>query len=894
MPQPDELLRSIKKAEERIGQGKLKIFMGMVAGVGKTFAMLKAAHALKLNGQDPLVGYVETHGRPETEALILGLNILPRKKIPYKEVTLEEFDIDTCLALRPKLVLIDELAHTNVPGSRHHKRWQDVIEILNNGIDVYTTLNVQHVESRSETIAGVTGVRVTELVPDSVIDRADEIVLIDLIPDEIVVRLKEGKIYAPEKVDSATQNFFRVSNLTALREVALRLMAERVDHELKDLSNVSGVSNLKTHHKIMVAIFGSPYSESLIRYTRKMAYGLNCKWYAGYVSSRLSSPRESELLNKNIELVKQLGGEVVSIQNESVVEGLLSLAEQYGASQIVVGNSHAGSSLKRFLRGKSLPSLLIEKAVGIDINVISPVQKVSIESLRGSVKKRDFEMDWRGVLSTTGYLANVTFFNAIILPVVHYRAVGIIYLMGITIGSLFIKRYNIYLASLLGGLCWNVFFIPPKFTLHIEAQEDWMLLLLFIVAGVVIGTFTKRLQEKEKILLSEGNRATQLYSITKDLSQAEDTETLIQTVLLQIDRLFGCPASVFIRPWDVQDYDPDPEEARGNFSIPQKEEYALQWVVKNKLPAGRFTDTLPSSLGHYVPIISDKEVIGVMALDASKLTMLTHDQKITLDAIARQVATGLTRESLEFELRGKLVSEESERIYKTLLNSVSHEMRTPLAAIKGFASAIQDAIPTDDPYKIKNMAGEITHGVERLDYVVQNLLDMSRLESGNLKLNLDYIDLKELIQSALTKVKRFYGEKEIRLIVEKDLPLLYLDYFLIEQTVENIMRNAFLYTPVSSPLDIQVKVDEQFVCLVITDYGPGIKSVHLDDVFKKFYRENPERSGGLGLGLSICKAIIELHHGSISVQNIKGKGASFEIKLPRELDREILNERKPT
>ena len=893
MPQADEILKSIQKAEAKVGQGKLKIFMGMVAGVGKTYSMLKAAHALKESGQNPVVGYVETHRREETEELLEGLNVLPRKKIPYKDVYLEEFDIDACLLLKPKLVLIDELAHTNVPGSRHHKRWQDVLEILNNGIDVFTTLNVQHVESRSETIASVTGITVHELVPDSVIDRADEIVLIDLIPDEIVLRLKQGKIYAPEKVDAATQNFFKVSNLTALREVALRLMAERVDHELKDLSVIHGVVNIKTHHKILVAIFGSPYSESLIRYTRKLAYGLNCQWVAGYVNTdRPVSEKEKELLYRNIELVKQLGGEVVSTQNESVPEGILHLAQQYGASQIIVGKSHhRGKFLLRLLgKSTSLPHQLIDRADGIDINVISPSEKIAIHKTRVVPEKRkDFDFNWRSVLTTVGYVANLTFVNAILLPVVHYRAIGIIYLMGITVGSVFIKNYNVFMAAIIGGVCWNLFFIPPKFTFVIHHQEDWMLLILYLVAGLVIGSFTNRLKAKEEILKSEGTRATQLYSITKELSIAEDLDALIMTVQGQVERLFDCPVSVFLRPTDDIEYDPAPSQGRGNFFIPPKEEYALQWVVKNRLPAGRFTDTLPSSEGYYIPLIGDKKVIGIIAINVSKLNLLTHDQKLVLDAIARQLSTGFQRENLEFELRGKMVSEESERIYKTLLNSVSHEMRTPLAAIKGFASALTEENIAKDQAKVTNIANEVTQGVERLDYVVQNLLDMSRLESGNLKLNLDYIDLNELIVEAIRKVKKYNGDKEVRLQIPKDLPLFYLDYFLIEQSLENIMRNAFLYTPIDTPLDVDVKMEDRFLLIIITDYGKGIENADPNVVFKKFFREKPEQAGGLGLGLSICKAIIELHRGTISVSNIKEKGASFEIKLPRELDREILN-----
>ena len=890
MSQADDILKSIQKAEAKEGQGKLKIFMGMVAGVGKTYAMLKAAHALKDSGQKPVVGYVETHNREETADLLVGLEILPRKKIPYKDVFLEEFDIDACLELKPKLVLIDELAHTNVPGSRHHKRWQDVLEILNNGIDVFTTLNVQHVESRAETISSVTGITIHELVPDSVIDRADEIVLIDLIPDEIVGRLKQGKIYAPEKVDAATQNFFKVSNLTALREVALRLMAERVDHELKDLSVIHGVVNVKTHHKIMVAIFGSPYSESLIRYTRKLAYGLNCQWYAGYVNSdRPVSEKERSLLYRNIELVKQLGGEVVSTQNESVPEGLLNLAQQYGASQIIVGKSQRGKFLSRLLGNSSLPHQMIELAEGIDIHVISPNEKIAIKKTKAIHPRKDFDFNWRGVLTTLGYVANLTFVNAILLPVVHYRAIGIIYLMGITIGSVFIKNYNVFLAAIVCGACWNIFFIPPKFTFVVHAQEDWMLLILYLVAGLVIGNFTNRLKAKEEILKSEGNRATQLYNITKELSVAEDLDALIKTVQDQVERLFGCQVTVFLRPSDEGEYDPSLAEGRGNFIIPPKEEYALQWVVKNRLPAGKFTDTLPSSEGYYIPLIGDRKVIGIIAMNVHSLHLLTHDQKLVLDAIARQLSTGFQRESLEFELRGKMVSEESERIYKTLLNSVSHEMRTPLAAIKGFASALtEDSIATN-PEKVKNFANEVSQGVERLDYVVQNLLDMSRLESGNLKLNLDYIDIQELVEEAIKKVKKYYGEKEIHLSFEKDLPLIYLDYFLIEQTIENVIRNAFVYTPSETPLDISLSLEDRYLNVTITDYGKGITNADPNVIFRKFYRENPERAGGLGLGLSICRAILELHHGSISVSNIPGKGASFLIKLPRELDRELLN-----
>lgn len=889
MGQAEDILKSLKKEESRKGQGKLKIFIGMVAGVGKTYAMLKAAHQLKGNKVDVIVGYIETHGRKETEEQIVGLDLLPRKKISYKEVTLEEFDIDALLERKPKIVLIDELAHTNAPGSRHQKRWQDVIEILGQGIDVYTTLNVQHVESRADTIAGLTGIRIHELVPDSVIDRADEIVVIDLIPDELVDRLKTGKIYPADKIDAATTNFFKVSNLTALREISLRLMAERVDHELKDMTLIQGVGvSWKTNHKVMVAIFGSPYSESLIRYTRKLAYGLNCEWVAAHINTdRVFTEKERELLSKNIELVKQLGGEVVSTQNDSVSDGLLSLAHIHGITQIVVGKSERRSLISFFVKN-TLPYQLIKKSNGIDINVISPVQKATILKGAPVKEKADFDIDWRSLLSTTGFVANITIINAILLPLIHYRSIGMIYLMGIFIGSLVIKNYNVLFAAILGGICWNIFFLPPTFTFVVNHHEDWMMLLLYIVAGIVIGIFTNRLKKKEHILRTEGERATQLYNITKSLSKTKDIKQLIEVAGDELRKILQTKVSFFIRPPDMTDYDPSLKDCNGDFDVPPKEEYALDWVAKNKTPAGKFTDTLPSSSGYYLPLIGRKDCIGIIAIDASNIPVLSYDLKLIMDAVARQLSVGVDREQLQEELRTRMVHKESERIYKTLLNSVSHEMRTPLATIKGFSSALRNPELSKDSGKVMEMAGEITQGVERLDYVVQNLLDMSRLESGNLKLHLDYVDIVELINSAIHKVQKYFGEKKIIVSADKELPYFYLDYFLIEQTVENIIRNAYVYTPSEALIEIEVSVDQKYLNIEITDNGPGIQSSDPMKVFDKFFREAPQKTGGVGLGLSICKSIVEQHHGIMSAENARGKGARFKIRLPKELDREIL------
>ena len=505
-----------------------------------------------------------------------------------------------------------------------------------------------------------------------------------------------------------------------------------------------------------------------------------------------------------------------------------------------------------------------------------------------NVSKKNHELNLTSLLITTGFLAFLTLINFFLHKLIDYRALGMIYLMGITTASLYLKNYNIFLATILGAICWNLLFIPPKFTFAITAPEDWALLVLYLVAGIVIGTFMNRLKANEVILKAEKNRATQLYTITKALSSAEDVNSLNSIIRGEIKAIFNCPSCLILHEIPGNVFHPSRMTRNGD-SIPQtaEEEVIIQTVVRNQKPAGKLTDEFIESRYLYYPLVGEKKIIGILVLDLSAHNTFSSDSWLILDAMARQLSMGLLRERFEAELRGKMVNEESERIYKTLLNSVSHEMRTPLSAIKGFSSALLDKDLITDLDKIRTIAEEISLGVERLDYVVQNLLDMSRLESGNLKLKLDYADVVETLSTAVRKVKKFHGEKVVTLNAQKDLPLIYVDYFLIEQTFENIIRNSFIYTPGASPLEIQVEKEENFINVIITDYGAGIRSSDPEDIFKKFFREKPQEAGGLGLGLSICKSILELHKGYISVENLPGKGASFTLKIPRELDREM-------
>ncbi len=502
--------------------------------------------------------------------------------------------------------------------------------------------------------------------------------------------------------------------------------------------------------------------------------------------------------------------------------------------------------------------------------------------------KTDLKQNLKQVAITTSFLAFLTTLNYFLDKILDYRALGMIYLMGITTASLYLKNYNIVLATLLGAISWNFLFIPPKYTFSINAPEDWALIVLYLVAGLVIGTLMKRLKDKEDILRTEKNRATQLYSITKALSSAEDVNSLILLIRGEIHTAFNCSSCLILNEIPGFDFHPSKMTRIGDF-IPElkEEDLILQSIVRRLKPAGRFTDEFERSRYLYYPLFGEKKIIGILILDLLLHESFSSDSWLILDSMARQLSTGLLRERFEIDLRGKMVHEESERIYKTLLNSVSHEIRTPLSAIKGFSSALLDRDLTNDPERIRTIAEEISLGAERLDYVVQNLLDMNRLESGNLKLKLDYADVVETLNIAVRKVKKFHGEKIVTFNAEPDLPLIYVDYFLIEQVFENIIRNAFLYTPPNTPLEVDIEKEEHFIDVVITDHGPGLKSTNPDEVFKKFYREKPQETGGLGLGLSICKSILELHKGYISVENISPSGAKFTIKIPRELDREM-------
>lgn len=875
MSTPDQLLASLKRQETRKLQGRLKIYLGMVAGVGKTYAMLKVAHQLKEQRLDVVVGFVETHGRQDTIAQIGDLEVLPRLRSTHRDVELEEFDLDEALKRKPQVILVDELAHTNVPGSRHPKRYQDILELLGQGIDVHTTLNVQHLQSRADTVAQITGVVVQEIVPDSIIDRADDIILIDQDPDEIILRLKQGKIYSSEKAESAAKNFFKEGNLTALREMGLRLMAQRVDQELSEFKTLQGEPlGARPHHRLIVAVFASPYSEYLVRWTRRHAYALNCPWSAVYVrTSRALSDEEETLLRKNLETVRDLGGTVTEIQDDDVVQGILRATVSQEATQLVVGKPRA-RAWWQFWR-QHITHQLVYGQTAIDVHVVSPPDHTSKNLKLPKRKAQPFHFSSPSAVGNSVFIVAIaTIVNLLLLDYMAYHALGLIYMVSFCLASIFMKNFSVSMAAGLSALLWNFVFIPPRFTFAITTGEDWLMLFLYLVTAGMMGTFTRRLRRSEERLRLQGERTEALYRMTRTLAGARDGSEAIHKALEQLKAQLGVNGSVWVLEGKRKI-----EEAReqGEFHPDFKEWGALQWAFLNRQAAGRYTDTLPSVSGHYIPLMDQTGLWGVLGVDTSSLKELGTESLALIQAISQQLSFALGRDDLFRKLQERQVREESEKIYKTLLNSVSHELRTPLTAIQGFADALLSRGTSD--YQVHEFASEISQNSKRLDQVVQNFLDMGRIEAGQMKLQKQEVDFEELVRTIWNRLKIKYPQRQVHLHFPQAPVLLQVDAPLVSQAVENVLGNAFTYTDATAVVDVSLTSDGRFARLSIADNGAGLGS-HPEQVFEKFWRANPNKTGGTGLGLSISRAFIELHDGTLTAEKNPGGGALFKFSLP--------------
>jgi two-component system, OmpR family, sensor histidine kinase KdpD len=869
-PDPDALLASLNKQEKLHQRGHLKIFFGMSAGVGKTYAMLRAAQDLKTRGVNVVAGLVETHGRKETEALLNGLQILPRKVIDYRDVQFHELDLDEVLRTKPEYAIIDELAHTNVEGMRHAKRYQDVLEMLENGINVFTTLNVQHVESLVDAVQEITKIAIRETVPDSIIDAADQIELIDLSPDDLLKRLAEGKVYTADRTAEATENFFRKGNLTALREIALRKTAQRVDSQLKDYMQEHRISGpWKTIERLMVAIGPSPYSEQLIRWTRRIASVMEAPWIAVYVQTtkQLNSDGEKRL-KKNIDLAEELGAELVTTTDDDIAKALIRTARRNNVTQIIIGKSTPHFLADTF-QGGSLVNKLIRESGGIDIYVVQSDLK------HDHKEKRSFKRFFSGS-GSPAYHYIISFLSVIIVsavcgiasPVLDFHSIGMVFLFCITILSLFVGKGPIFAAATLGALIWDFFFIPPHFTFSISSQSDIFLFSLYFVVALITGTLTSRARSQQQALWRRERQSSALYALVNELTDAESVDDIAAVSLRHIEKEFDSAVAFF--PQDsTADLQREPH-AKSTFQPETQNERAVaEWVFKNMKPAGKGTSTLPSAQAAYYPLLANANCLGVIGIVPRKRQSLSFGEDALFHVFLQQIALSLERLHLR-----------SDRYSKTLLRSISHELRTPISVITGASSGLSDPTTKANDETQKTLLADIQNAAQKLNRLVENFLNMSRIESGALPINRDWCDISELFEAVLQDLQKELSGHSVKVKVQKDLPLFKLDAVLLQQAITNLMLNASQYTPENSPVYLSAEYDADTIVIKVEDEGQGIPAEALPFLFEKFYRVPGTKAGGTGLGLSIVKSFVELHGGTVEVGNKPSGGTEFKIRIP--------------
>jgi two-component system sensor histidine kinase KdpD len=875
-PDPDELLNALKKEEEHVRRGKLKIFFGMCAGAGKTYDMLKSAHEAQSKKIDIVVGYVEAHKRPETEALLAGLIILPRKKSEYRGVSLEEMDLDGILERKPQLVLVDELAHTNVPGSRHTRRYQDVLELLENGIDVFTTLNVQHLESRAETVTQITGTVVRETVPDSIFEQANEVELIDISPEELLKRLEEGKVYTPDRSAHAVQNFFRKGNLNALREMSLRMTAERVDHQLRDYMQSKRITDTwKSGQRMLVGISPSPSSVSVIRWARRMAYTMDATWIAVYVETSESlSEEEKKRLNSNIKLAEELGAEIVTTSDEHVARALLRVAHQQNVTQILVGKTR-----RRFPFISTLLDEIIEDSGDLDVYAVGG------DTTEGTLKRKFAIPKIRSGLSQYLIASAAVFLTAMACyPFTNYfgyQTVALILLFTVVLLPLALGVGPVLLAATLSAMLWDYFFIPPRFTISISLPQDYLLFIAYFVISSVTGVLTARIRAREHAVRQREERSTALFTLTKQLIAAKTQDEVAAAAVKSISPFFDSHVAIFLSQPDGDIF--TAAHPSSTFAVNEKEFGVAAWTYWNEKKAGKFTDTLPGAAATYYPVSGPRYPLGVIGVQAKNGKQFSVDQESLLQNFIAQIASTLEREQLSELARRTVVYAESEKLYKTLFNSISHELRTPIAAIVSASEGLLSSSQIERDGLEKTLTGEIHTAAERLNRLVENLLDMTRLESGQLAPKKDWCDIRDIIQAALKKLQAELSQHVVSVNIAENMPLMQLDFGLIEQACTNLLHNASLYTPPGTVIDIDASMYENELLLRIHDNGPGFPDDAQKKIFDKFYRVPGTRTGGTGLGLSIVRGFIEAHKGTITASNQPSGGAQFVIRIPVEI-----------
>jgi two-component system sensor histidine kinase KdpD len=876
-PNPDDLLVRVQAEERQEARGKLQIFLGYAAGVGKTYAMLEAARQRKSQGVDVVVGYVETHGRVETEALVSGLEIIPRRQVEYRQTTVSEMDVDAVLARRPQLALVDEFAHTNAPGSRHPKRYHDVHELLEAGIDVFTTLNIQHLESLNDAVAQITGIVVRETLPDSVLDEAAEIKLIDLPPDELIQRLHDGKVYVPDTAAVAVDRFFRKGNLTALREMALRRAAGRVDDQMLAYMQTRAIPGpWPAGERLLVCISTSSLGERLVRSARRLADELGAEWSAIHVETvdERRAPEEMRArVARTLRLAEDLGARVVTIPGHPVAATVLEYARAQNITRIIAGKP-LRPRWQEWLHG-AIVDQLIRDGGAIDVFVVSS------EAQASSAQPRSWSLHrpWHSYLQSTLLVAAATLVGIPVSLVISPVNLVMLYLVIVVVCAVYLGRGPSLLASVLSVLAFDFFFVEPKLTFVVSDTEYILTFIGLFLVGLVISTLATRARDQADAARFSAEQTTELYELSRDLAAVFGLNDILRALIRHIQGTFGRAGVILL-----------PDNGRltstvgsGDLELNEDELAVGDWVLRHGEPAGRSTNTLPGAQLRYLPLKTARGVLGVLGIRGSAEVdrYLTPDQQRLMEAFASQAAVAIERAQLAEQARRAQVLQATEQLQTALLNSISHDLRTPLVSITGALSSLQDQDAQLDDDSRGRLIENAREEAERLNRLVGNLLDMSRVEAGALRLRLEPGDVQDVIGSALAQLDALLRDRRVDVHVPDGLPLVPMDFALMTRVLVNVIDNAVKYSPPASPIEIETRVVAGHLEIEVSDRGVGIPREDLPRVFDKFYRvQRPGRVAGSGLGLSICKGIVEAHEGFIAAENRRDGGTTITISLP--------------
>ncbi|HSE13807.1 MAG TPA: sensor histidine kinase KdpD [Rudaea sp.] len=890
-PDPDALLARVHEEEARGRRGRLKIFFGAAPGVGKSYAMLEAARKLKADGVDVIVGYVELHGRADTEALLAGLEVLPPQKLEHRGVVLAEFDLDAALRRHPATILVDELAHTNHPGARHPKRWMDIEELLDAGIDVYTTVNVQHLESLNDIVAQITGVQVRETVPDRVFDAADEVELVDLPPDDLLQRLQEGKVYVAEKVRHALESFFRKGNLIALRQLALRATADRVDTSMREYRERHAIdATWPAGERVLVCVGPDPLSARLVRSARRLASALHADWFAVYVETpglvRLPKAARDRVL-QTLKLAESLGAETANLSSQSVAAEVLAFARQRNVSKIICGKPSRSRWRNRFR--PSLVDEIIDSSGDIDVYVITGEEGAEA----GAPPRMPARSSkWPAYAQGAAVVGAITLACLLLNSYIERSNLVMLYLLGTVLVAIRFGRGPSVLASVLSVGLFDFLFVPPVRSFAVSDAQYLITFAVMLATGLIISNLAARGRREASVARQRERRSGELYALSRELARNRDLESLAAILCRHALAIVEGEAAVLLPDSEGRVLDPGHFCARGvagasevRYPVPGNDLGIAQWAYDHGQKAGRNTDTLASADAMYLPLNALRRCIGVLGLRPKDPRQLEiPEQMHLLESFVSQAAVAMERVQLAQAAHAADTQVESEKLRNILLSSISHDFRTPLASIIGSASTLLDpASRTMGEEQRRGLLRAVLDEAQRLHRLVGNLLDLTRLTSGPVQLKRQPVAIDELIGAVLHRLHDALAGRDVTLDVPADLPLVPCDEVMIEQVLFNLVENAQKHTPPGTPIRISARAWPAVVEIVVADRGPGLAAGEEQRVFDKFHRGHEEAAqSGFGLGLAICKTIVEAHGGEIGARNLAEGGVEFRFSLPLE------------